>query len=53
MSYDKPKEYKKPETTISVEDNTGEATPREKVIRKPLPIIPHQRYKLKSNSEFV
>ena len=53
MSYDKPTPYTPPETSISVEDNTGEATPRKPEIRKPLPIIPVKRMNLKGNSTFL
>lgn len=53
MSYDKPKEYENKKRFISAVTYTAEETPREKIVRKPLPIIPHDRYKLKSNSEFV
>ena len=53
MSYSKPEAYKQPETSIRVETQVGTETPREKIVRKPLPVIPHTRYKLKPNSEFA
>ena len=51
--YSKPTAYEQPKKLIRVETQEGIQTPREKLIRKPLPVIPHTRYKLKPNSEFA
>lgn len=52
-SYSKPEPYSPPETSIRVETQVGIETPREKIVRKPLPVIPVKRMNLKGNSTFV
>ena len=51
--YSKPEPYENKKRFISSVTHIAEETPREKIVRKPLPVIPHERYKLKPNSSFV